>query len=72
MCLMFSHYSHMQQYASSKLCYWAMPFDIGQTIISIKQTNDFNITHYEWQQSSIMHGQMITKWTWQISKTKRI
>jgi hypothetical protein len=24
MCLMLNHYSHMQQYASSKLCYWAM------------------------------------------------
>jgi hypothetical protein len=54
-----------------KLCYWTMPFDIGQTIISTKQTNDFNTTHYEWQQSSIMHKQMITKWTWQISKTTR-
>jgi len=49
MCLMFNHYSHMQQYASSKLCYQTMPFDIGQTIILTKQTNDFNITHYEWQ-----------------------
>lgn len=30
MCLMLSHYSHMQQYASSKLCYWAMSFALDK------------------------------------------
>jgi hypothetical protein len=48
-----------------------MQFDIGQTIISTKQTNDFIITRYEWQQSSIMPSKMITKWTWQISKKRK-
>jgi hypothetical protein len=57
MCLMSTHYSHMQQYVSSKLRIWA--FDIGQIIkhtISLDETTyDFNFIDYKWQKFSIMH-----------------
>jgi len=54
---MSTHYSHIQQYVSSKIRFWA--FDIGQIIEQMmnldETTYGFNIIDYKWQKFSTMH-----------------